>query len=281
MSRAHVRLSPSAHFTAQAWVREGFPNAELFDTLAGRVLFGSSHWVLSVLGRRAPSLPWHEQFLFIRHHALEARLEALAPTYVLEAGAGLSPRGLTFARRFPHLTYVEVDLPHMVRRKRRCLKGRGAPSNYHLVEGDLTDPRLLDGLPALPKPSDSVVIVTEGVLDYLSMRDKRCAMATFVSLLSSVHRGSHLFDAYTLDRLAKYPLSSAAVLGFASAVGGTRFKSRLFRDVRELEELARSAGYTEFTRLDVERLNSSRYHPPMSHCHFELIEAGVTPSAHG
>jgi O-methyltransferase involved in polyketide biosynthesis len=275
MSRGHVRLSPTAYFTAGAWASEGFPNADLFDTTLGRALYGSSHWLLERLGARAPSLPWHEQFLLIRHYAFETRLLAMEPTYVLEVGAGLSPRGITFARAWPQATYVEVDLPHMVRRKRRLLKNRGAPSNYLLAEGDITDPRLLDGLPALPARDDTVAILTEGVLDYLPMADKRRAMSTFVGLLRTVSDGCHLFDSYTQERLSKYPVSAGAILWFMSAVNGSPFRDQLFANAQHAEAFSVEAGYTEARALDVERLNTRRYHPPMGHCHFELFEARV------
>jgi O-methyltransferase involved in polyketide biosynthesis len=272
MVAPHVRLSPTAFFTAQAWAHEGFENAELFATLPGRLAFGSVHWLLHRLGRRMPSLPWHEEFLLIRHYAIDTRVSEVMPSFLLEGGAGLSPRGLTYARANPEATVVEVDLPHMVRRKRRYLEGRGAPSNYHLVEGDLTDPHLLDGLPRVPGPADRTLVVTEGVLDYLSMDRKARVLSTLSRLLCDVESGCHLFDVYTRQRLSMYPVSTGAVIGLMSVVSGRRFSDQLFSDAASAEAFARDAGYTEVRRLSVADLNTSPYRPPMTHCHFELLE---------
>jgi hypothetical protein len=57
MARGNRRVAPTAHFTAQAWVAAGFPNAELFDTLEGRLLFGSTQRLIRRLGRIAPTTP--------------------------------------------------------------------------------------------------------------------------------------------------------------------------------------------------------------------------------
>jgi O-methyltransferase involved in polyketide biosynthesis len=275
MARGSRRIAPTAHFTAQAWVHEGFSHADLFDTATGRVLFRTSRWALERLGPRAPSLPWHIQFLLIRHYAVEARLDALAPSYVLEIGAGLSPRGLAVANRRPDVTYVELDLPGLVRQKRRRLERVSLPPNYHLAEGDLLDPDLARQLPVRRRPSDTVVVITEGVLDYLTQTDRARAFSTIARFLRDTGGGHHLFESYTRERLRKYPVSAAAMLRLLRTLVGVNFEEHLFSSGREAACFSEAAGYDRVTLLDLETLNTSPYRPPMDYCHFDLLEGYV------
>lgn len=268
-------VSPAAHFTAQAWVREGFPNSKHFDTFAGRTLFGPVHSLLERLGPKAPSLPWHEQFLLIRHYAYEERIRRLGPDFVLEIGAGLSPRGLTLASDNPQLSYVEVDLPKVIETKKRLLKGVALPSNYHLLAGDLLTSRLAESLTLPPRPAHNVLIVTEGVIDYLAPKEKAEAWSNISDFLRSRGGGRYLFEVYTRTRLAKYPLSSGAALVILSLATGRRFDKRLFRDSQEAVRAIKRCGFSTVEVLDVGALNTSPYQPPMDFCHFELIEARV------
>jgi hypothetical protein len=157
MPRGNRRVAPTAYFTAQAWIAAGFPNAELFDTPEGRLLFGSARRLIGHLGRIAPSLPWHLEFLYLRHRAFEARLRELEPTFVLEVGAGLSSRGLTLARQWPDTIYVEVDLEGVVLEKNRRLTTTPLPENYSLAACDLLDPMFVRTLPSTPNRGDRAV----------------------------------------------------------------------------------------------------------------------------
>jgi O-methyltransferase involved in polyketide biosynthesis len=277
VARESHRIAPTAHFTAQAWVREGFPNAGYFDTRTGRLLFGALHGAAGRLRRILPSLSWHEQFLYIRHHAYEARLEALAPDYVLEVGAGLSPRGLTLAGRSPNLVYVEVDLPHMVAAKRACLRRASLPKGYHLQAGDILSPGFPESLPRVPEGA-RVVVVTEGLTDYLTMEQKRVAWSNLASVLKKAGGGAYLFDVYTKRALERYPLSTGFALEALSLLIGARMDERLFESPGHARELVQDVGFDSAAVHDLAALNSSRHRPPMSHCYFDIIEARVSPT---
>lgn len=268
-------MTPVTHLTAQAWVHEGFPNAAYFDTRMGRWLFWPMHAALSRLRTHAPSLPWHEEFLFIRHYAYEERLRDLSPDFVLEAGAGLSPRGLTFASEYPHLVYVEVDLPHIVATKRRLLKHMSLPPNYHIRAADLLAYDFAESIGVHPKPGHKLAVVTEGVTDYLGMEEKRRAWHNIAGFLRLHGGGVYLFDVYTRQRLAKYPRSASVALKLLSIMVGEPFEKRLFADADAALAMARASGFDAAEILDVEALNPSRYRPPSDYRHFELIEARV------
>lgn len=258
-------------------MQEGFPNAEYFDTRTGRLLFGALHGAAGRLRKILPSLSWHEQFLYIRHHAYEARLAAIAPDYVLEVGAGLSPRGLTLSQANPNLVYVEVDLPHMVTAKRSRLARARLPHGYHLHAGDILSPGFAESLPVLPARGDRVVVLTEGLTDYLTMEQKRRAWSSLAEVLMRAGGGTYLFEVYTKRALERYPLSTGLALEALSLLIGARMDQRLFRDASEAIELVRSVGFDSATVLSLDALNPSRHRPPMSHCYFDLVEASVLP----
>ena len=275
VARESARISPTAYFTAQAWHKEGFPNAELFDTRTGRLLFGTAMRALALLARHAPSLAWHEQFLYIRHYAYEERLRQLAPDFIIEVGAGLSPRGLTFSSANPRMVYVEVDLPNLVAEKRRRLSRADVPRNFHLYSGDVLREGFFESLPVRPDRGMHVVVVSEGVADYFDRAQKRRAWASIATFLSQYENGRYLFEAYTRERLRKYPVTASVALAGLSALVGRPMERQLLSNAEEVVDLACSAGFGRIETLDLATLNVSRHQPPLDYRHFDLFEARV------
>ena len=281
MAEGNARIAPTAHYTAQAWVRAGFPNSRIFDTPTGRTMFNASQTLRRLGGPLLPPIIRHEsEHLFVRHFVHEERLRQLAPDYVLEVGAGLSPRGLTFASNNPELTYVEADLPGMVAAKRDRLKKAGVslPPNYHLGTADLLGSDLLGSLPVAPKKKQRVVVVTEGVADYLNMDEKRIAFTNIAGVLRAAGGGSYQAECYTRDRFVRYRSISKL---FTSALGllvGASFEDRLFDSAPQALEFLRGCGFDEVEVLDSEALNPGPFRPPMDICPWQLLEARVKPA---
>ncbi len=277
--RGNPHIAPTGHFTAQVWVREGFPNARLFDTSTGRLLFRAADTLLKVFGPVLPLLVrYHEEFLAIRHYAFEARLKELQPDFVLEIGAGLSPRGITFAEAFPKLTYVEGDLSGMVEAKRSRIAGRRLPSNYHLHVNDLFSPRFLESLPARPAPGQRVVVITEGVCDYFSIPEKKLAWTNIARFLKSAGGGTYLFELHPMERFARYQITAKLFMALLGrVVGGVDFSKRVFRRPQEAFDLLHECGFSNARALDLEPLNASPYRPPLEDCPWILCEAEVLP----
>ena len=273
-------IAPTGHFTAQVWVREDFPNAHLFDTSKGRRLFRAADTLLKVFGPVLPPLVrYHEEYLAIRHYAFEARLKDIKPDFVLEIGAGLSPRGITFAEAFPRLTYVEGDLAGMVEAKRSRIGTRRLPANYHLHVNDLFSPRFLESLPARPGPGQRVVVITEGVCDYLSIPEKKLAWTNIARFLKSAGGGTYLFELHPMERFARYQMAAKlfmALLGRV-VVGGMDFSKRVFQRASEAFDLLRECGFSSARTLDLASLNTSPYRPPLEDCPWILCEAELRP----
>lgn len=274
MARGNPRIAPTAHFTAQAWVRDHFPNAEYFDTATGRVLYSGTRLAFAVAGPLAPPpLRYHHQYLYIRHRVFEERLRELAPDYVLEIGAGLSPRGLTFSQNDAELTYVEVDLPHMVAAKRERLARVALPSNYHLTSVDLLADDFPARVPVQPKPGDRIVVITEGVVDYLDMEEKQVAFRNIARFLGEHGGGHYLLELHPRELYAEWARGARFFLSLLGLLVGRSFRDRLFERLSDGVSMMRECGFDDAYALDSSALNKSRHQPPMNVCPWLLVEA--------
>ncbi|HVU02151.1 MAG TPA: class I SAM-dependent methyltransferase [Polyangiaceae bacterium] len=275
LSVGNPRIAPTAHFTAQAWVRAGFENAALFDTLEGRLLYGSASRFLGLLSFGSPLLQHYLDYLHVRHAAFESRLRALAPDAIVEIGAGLSPRGLSFCRRNPNLVYLEADLPAMVREKERALASVMRPSNYHLTTVDLLDGPLEEQLPRVVERGMRVVVVTEGVVDYLDMGEKRRAFSAIASFLRSHGGGTYLFEAHARELFVEDVRFARVFTALLGTLVGRNFEGRIFETVDDARRAVVESGFDTAAVLDIEALNDTSKRPPLRHCRYRLLEAVI------
>lgn len=183
------KIGPTAHYTAYVWHRLGLPHAEHFATRKGAALFWSfrvaGEWVAAAL----PNVPSMPQYLAQRHLAIEHGLTEFAPDVIVELGAGLSRRGLTWARAGTR--YVEVDFPYMVEAKRALIPDAlRTPLLTHESIDILSSEfaaRLADILGDAKRPA----VVAEGVVGYFHP-DQRAQLGH--DLARTVKHGVFLCD---------------------------------------------------------------------------------------
>jgi len=195
-----ARISPTAHYTANVWVRSGLSDPAL-STRLGALL----HAVLVPLNSTygwVSGRPDLDAMLLARHRALDALLEREIATgrvgQVLEIAAGLSGRGYRFARRFPEVRYVETDLPDMAAHKCRTLDAAGLRGPNHDVrpldalrrEGPASLAAVAEDL----DPSRGLAIVTEGLLSYLSRDAVLALWQRLATTLGRFPHGCYLSD---------------------------------------------------------------------------------------
>src|SRR5687768_12863247 len=109
------RISPTAHYTSYVWFRHGMSHPALATPLGARL-----HMALrpmNLVYGRVSKRPNLDMMLLARHRVIDKLLEKEIVEgrvgQVIEIAAGLSARGLRFARRFPQIRYLEADLPAM------------------------------------------------------------------------------------------------------------------------------------------------------------------------
>ena len=273
------RIGIPAYYTSHAWVEAGFSHAHLFDTRRGRLMFKALEPLFRLLGFLGPAVRLHNEYLFVRHYAIEARLREIRPTCIVEIGAGLSPRGLAFASADPDLRYVEADLPNMVAAKRSAMRGFQPPPNYFLGPVDLLSGDLIDSLPEKPRPRDRVAVVTEGVTDYFNMSEKREAFGNIGSLLHAHGGGHYLLDVYARENFPALPFLTHAFVRTLGQMVGRSFEDQLFERVEDACRFLAGCGFDSAEELDLSELNTSVYQPPTGACTFRIVEARIGKAA--
>jgi O-methyltransferase involved in polyketide biosynthesis len=274
-AKGNRRIGIPAYFTSHAWVEARFDHAYRFDTRQGRLMFKALKPLFRLFGFLGPAVRFHNEYLFIRHYAFEERLRQLLPSCIVEIGAGLSPRGFAFAAADPDLRYIEVDLPNMATAKRRALGSLETPPNYFLGSADILAQDFIESLPEMPRPGDHVVVVTEGVTDYLKMEEKCTALQHISSLLRAQGGGHYLLDVYAREHFPNLPVLTHTFVSSLGHLVGRSFDDQLFERVDHALQFLIECGFDAATELDLAELNTSIYQPPVEDCTFRIIEAVV------
>jgi O-methyltransferase involved in polyketide biosynthesis len=274
-AEGNQRIGIPAYFTSHAWVEAGFDHADLFETKQGRLMFKALEPLVRLFGFLGPAVRLHNEYLFVRHFAHEARLRQIRPSCIVEIGAGLSPRGIAFASADPDLRYVEVDLPNMVAAKRSALGNFETPPNYFLGTTDLLGDDFIDSLPAMPRQGDRLVVVTEGVTDYFNMSEKRTAFGNICSLLRACGGGHYLLDIYAREHFPSLPFLTGAFVRTLGQMVGRSFDDQLFERVEDACGFLVGCGFDSATELNLAELNTSAFQPPLEECTFRIVEAVV------
>jgi O-methyltransferase involved in polyketide biosynthesis len=199
MGHSSARISPTAHYTAHVWLRNGLSDPA-FATREGVTL----HTLLRPFnaGSRALGGPTLDGMLLARHrlidHLLERAIEDGEVGQVIEVAAGLSPRGWRMSRRHDDLHYIEADLPEMAARKREVL-ARAAPvgHGHEVVEVDaLADdgPTSIASIAGRLDPRRGTAIITEGLLNYFPGEAVAKMWRRFAAALGHFPHGLYLAD---------------------------------------------------------------------------------------
>lgn len=242
------RIGPTAHYTAYVWRRAGLPHAEHFATRQGAVLY----WGFFVLGewatRLTPRVPSMRQYLEYRHRLIDAVVARQQPGCVVELGAGLTRRAVTWAadRGVPG---IELDLPAMAELKRRRLARapaslRARLRSLHAVhDADVLAPELPARLAALLRGHVRPVIVAEGLLSYFDLAPRVRVLAGVAAALREVGGGCLVCDLHTAAAQARVGFAAHAL---RTAIRGlTRRRRALdpFADLPALHEALAAAGF--------------------------------------
>lgn len=199
VSSAHI--SPSAHYTGYVWYRHQLSDPT-FVTPFGRFVHRLL-WPLS-WGARAGFGLDIERLLLQRHLQIDALLrkaiEQDGVCQVVEIACGLSPRGRRFRQHYPHVRYVEADLPAMAARKRLLLREAGWLSLEHQVRSvDILAERGTHGLASLFAELDHrrpLLVITEGLVNYFPLAVVEAFWTRLAEQLRGFAEASYVTDLY-------------------------------------------------------------------------------------
>lgn len=255
-----ARISPTAYYTAQTWVRLGFPHADLFSTRRGR-LFLALYRILERLAGAEGDESLLVRTLRNRHATLDAAVLASAPDLLVELGAGLSPRGIALA--VDHgVRAIDVDLPAMIARKRAMLAAhtpalpgldRWTTATLDITADDFPA-RLADLLAGAARP----VVVMEGLIGYFADPIKRRIVAAVAHAFAGNPDATCLADVRISQRT---PEATRALRLGIRILTRNRGAPPGFADESAVLDLWRSAG---FTRAELLPLRDTADPPVMS-----------------
>lgn len=208
-NRRHEAIGPTAHYTAYVWKQLRLPHAEHFATRRGRALywtfFGAGEWMT----RLSPRIPSMAQYLEYRHRLLDAEAEASGADILVELGAGLTRRSVTWAVD-RGIRAVDIDLPEMIRARREILQRAGGAvaqavgRSLELVEADVTEPGFWSTLQRVLEGHDRAVVIAEGLLSYLEPEDREALFAGVAQGLRTLRNGGvFLCDLHTVQDQAR------------------------------------------------------------------------------
>ncbi len=243
-------LSVTALYASQAWIQGGLPEADLFDTHAGRAVYHATTAIYRLARWLRPGMSPILASLLHRHLMIDHLLEDQDPGQVLELAAGLSARGARYSAG-GH-SYTELDLPPVIDAKRqlleRSLRGRDIAHrpNLRLVAGDVTR---LD-LDALLKPRMSALVIAEGLHMYLDVATQRRLWRTIAEGLGRGAGGAFVFDHFRRAPAQRPGPVSSAVL---RTMRGWQRRIGFRQDRRSHKALARDLRAAGFHRVEVFR----------------------------
>jgi hypothetical protein len=242
MSR-YSSISITAHYTGQAWVRQGLPWAEFFDTSRGRALYALSELFFAPARRAGFSTP--REFLVQRHRIIDALVAQSRPAQLIELAGGLSPRALAFADSVGKPA-LDIDLPAMVELKRHRL-GPHAPPSYRSLAVDLiaaTD--YAQALSPYLQPLSPTVVITEGLVAYFPLTVQQQIFDRIAALLRRLGGGSYITDIHhqqAIDRLGPVGRTFRTLLSLLSR----NRQPRMIPNEDVGRRMIASAGFDELT----------------------------------
>jgi O-methyltransferase involved in polyketide biosynthesis len=242
-------ISPTAHYTGQVWVDAGLADPAL-GTGLGRLFRATLEPMLRPVSRLSSGLSL-EAYLVGRHRAIDAvvggAVESGRLRQVVEVGAGLSPRGIRFARMYrgSGLTYVEADLPAMARIKRARLAEAGLHEEGHrVVDVDILrpgGPMALEGLLDSLDPTQGTAIVAEGLLAYFDRATVEGLLRRVASALGRFPEGLFVASLEIGSEAGRFVAARALVLGLRVFTrGGVHL---LYRTAAEARAALEGAGF--------------------------------------
>ncbi|RTL36686.1 MAG: hypothetical protein EKK48_25995 [Candidatus Melainabacteria bacterium] len=156
---------------------------------------------------------------------------------VLELASGFSLRGLAMTSD-PNLVYVESDLQELNSEKRELVRSIRAKfnlpdlGNHHLADANALSLSDLEGLIDCFSIDEKLIVVTEGLLMYLSVEERARVAENVYSLLKRFGGGAWITPDFTTRSLADNVPD--AVKRFRSAILG-RTERQLFESAFENE----------------------------------------------
>ncbi len=171
MTNSHKKISQTAfnHIIFRTFYR--IPFAEEFEQIAEKLGLGSAAIFKKDILRKNSVI--FEGRYKGGETALEKFIRENPACTILEIAAGFSLHGINLAKKFPGITYLETDLPEMIKMKKRIVKALGLNlPNLHFAPASALDLPALKKALLLAKPKRRIGVYCEGLLPYFTDNEK-------------------------------------------------------------------------------------------------------------
>lgn len=244
------RIGPTAHYTGYVWRRLKLPHADLFSTRTGAVLY----WGFFALGewttRLVPGVPSMRQYLEYRHRLIDAVVDELQPHPIVEIGAGLTRRAVTWAADRDTVA-IEFDLPAMAQLKRDALARAPGPvrealgDRHRILDADLLDPAFVDAFADAVGQGGRPVVIAEGVLSYFDPAGRARLLTHVAEGLGRVGGGTFVCDCHTAQAQAEVGVAAKVLRTAIRGVTRRRRALDPFADRWALHRGFAEAGFSD------------------------------------
>lgn len=255
-SREHTRLplgtanpgdlSVTALYTSQVWAWGGLSHAHLFASPDAKRVFDATNAALAAARMFDHRLAPLRHSLLHRHTMIDHLLRESGYRHVIELAAGFSRRGAA-ATSDAHVQYTELDLPHVVERKRELLQrtdeGRAvlARPGLRLVDGDVETV----ALEPFVRRDEPVFVIAEGLMMYLAADARRRMFAKVRQLAATTGELRFVFDLTPTSEQSESGVAGRVLeAAIKRSTGGRGFE----RDARTRDDIVtalREAGFDD------------------------------------
>ena len=201
------RISISAHYTGYVWYKNGLSDSRFVTPVgvAANMLFTPANALLKrMTGAHI------DTFLLQRHrmidHLLRHLIEKEGVEQIVEIACGLSPRGFRITEKYPHVSYLETDLPDMAARKALLLNKLSRPGRHGIRSCNILDAQGPDSIQSVLSelnPNKKTVVISEGLVNYFSLPVIREVWSRLAKSLKSFPDAYYLTDLY--PNLTEHP----------------------------------------------------------------------------
>jgi O-methyltransferase involved in polyketide biosynthesis len=262
--RPDPRISPTAWFTGQVWVRNGLSVPQL-DALQGQMLYHAGHPALVAMPRLL-GLESLEDMLLFRHRTFDVAARMLVEKHGVRQGieiaSGLSARGIRMTRDYAGLglSWCDADLPHMVQRKRTMLaRGPALPASYRQRAVDVLD---RDGELSMAHlfedRSRPTAVFMEGLLNYFPREIALDICGRTSEQLRKCPSGWLVMEVHTRDDLNGKPYVGPFLAGLSAFARGR--VSIHYDNLQEVSAELRARGFDHVVEV-VNDTGTSGSHP--------------------
>ena len=262
--RPDPRISPTAWFTGQVWVRNGLSVPQL-DALQGQLLYSAGYSALVGIPRLL-GLESLEDMLLLRHRTFDVAARMLIEKHGVRQGieiaSGLSARGIRMTRDYAALGLVwcDADLPHMVARKSAMLaKGPALPASYRQQAVDVLD---RDGELSMSHlfvdRSRPAAVFMEGLLNYFPREVALDICGRTAEQLRQCPSGWLVMEVHTRDDLHGKPYVGPFLAGLSAFARGR--VSIHYENLKEVSSELRARGFDHVVEV-VNDASSTGSHP--------------------